>query len=66
MLCLWMVERDNYLKRPGIRRVQVQGITLVGVAKGPTRKAGLENLFLGSSVPLRLADSMALHFSASA
>ena len=47
-----------------LEELQVQGITLVGVAKGPTRKAGLENLFLPeSSVPLRLpADSMALHF----
>ena len=47
-----------------LEELQVQGITLVGVAKGPTRKAGLENLFLpGSSVPLRLpTDSMALHF----
>tara|TARA_B100000676_G_scaffold260362_1_gene269988 strand:- start:738 stop:2585 length:1848 start_codon:yes stop_codon:yes gene_type:complete len=43
--------------------LQIDGITLVGVAKGPTRKAGLENLFLPDMPhPLRLApDSLALH-----
>jgi len=43
--------------------LQIDGITLVGVAKGPTRKAGLENLFLPDMLhPLRLApDSLALH-----
>jgi excinuclease ABC subunit C len=46
-----------------LEELQIEGITLVGVAKGPTRKAGLENLFLpGQEVPLKLrADSMALH-----
>ncbi len=43
--------------------LQVEGITLVGVAKGPERRAGLEVLYLsGSDRPLMLpADSAALH-----
>jgi excinuclease ABC subunit C len=43
--------------------LEIEGVTLVGVAKGPTRKAGLENLILPmQDTPLKLpADSMALH-----
>ena len=46
-----------------MQNLQIDGITLVGVAKGPTRKAGFENLFLPDMPhPLRLApDSLALH-----
>ena len=29
-----------------IEELQIEGVTLVGVAKGPTRKAGLESLFI--------------------
>lgn len=41
----------------------MNGVVLVGVAKGPTRKAGLETLFLpGVEAPIMLpADSSALH-----
>jgi excinuclease ABC subunit C len=41
----------------------IAGLTLVGVAKGPDRKAGMEQLFLfGDSTPIILpADSPALH-----
>lgn len=43
--------------------LQINGITLLGVAKGPTRKAGLEQLFLNhDKVPTPVAsDSPALH-----
>ena len=43
--------------------LQVTGVTLVGVAKGPERRAGLEALYLsGSSAPFILpSDSAALH-----
>jgi excinuclease ABC subunit C len=46
-----------------LAELQISSITVVGVAKGPTRKAGLENLFLpGSPTPLNMpADSVALH-----
>lgn len=46
-----------------LEELQVTGITLLGIAKGPTRKAGLETLFLsGCSSPLNLAnDSLGLH-----
>ncbi|MGH8397823.1 MAG: excinuclease ABC subunit UvrC [Gammaproteobacteria bacterium] len=43
--------------------LQVEGVTLVGVAKGPARRPGLEQLFLsGHDAPLILPpDSPALH-----
>ncbi|MBL4606750.1 MAG: excinuclease ABC subunit UvrC [Pseudomonadales bacterium] len=43
--------------------LQISGVTLLGVAKGPTRKAGLEQLFLNhDKVPTQIApDSSALH-----
>jgi excinuclease ABC subunit C len=46
-----------------LEELQVQGVTVVGVAKGPTRRAGLETLFLpGRAESLVLpADSPALH-----
>ncbi|MBL3590823.1 MAG: excinuclease ABC subunit UvrC [gamma proteobacterium endosymbiont of Lamellibrachia anaximandri] len=46
-----------------LRELGVSGLTLVGVAKGADRKAGMEQLFLlGSSTPIILpADSPALH-----
>ncbi len=46
-----------------LEELQVSGVTLVGVAKGPARKPGLETLFLfGSEAPIILpADSPALH-----
>ncbi len=46
-----------------LEELQVSGVTLVGVAKGPARKPGLETLFLsGSETPIILpADSPALH-----
>jgi excinuclease ABC subunit C len=46
-----------------LEEMQVAGVTLVGVAKGPTRKPGLEQLILsGQERPLILpADSIALH-----
>jgi len=46
-----------------LEELQVEGVLLVGVAKGPTRRPGLEQLFLsGREVPLILpADSPALH-----
>ena len=42
--------------------LQIESVTLVAVAKGPTRKAGLENLFVpGRAHPIRLQpDAMAL------
>ena len=47
-----------------LEELQVAGVTVVGVAKGPTRKPGLEQLFLsGREAPIILpADSPALHF----
>ncbi|MBL3600266.1 MAG: excinuclease ABC subunit UvrC [gamma proteobacterium endosymbiont of Lamellibrachia anaximandri] len=46
-----------------LQELGISGLTLVGVAKGPDRKAGMEQLFLlGSSTPIILpADSPALH-----
>ena len=46
-----------------LEELQVEGVMLVGVAKGPTRKPGLEQLFLsGREAPLILpSDSPALH-----
>ena len=49
--------------REVLQELQVDGVTLIGVAKGVARKAGLEQLFLpNSKIPLLLpADSAALH-----
>ncbi|HET7921178.1 MAG TPA: excinuclease ABC subunit UvrC [Gammaproteobacteria bacterium] len=46
-----------------MEELQVEGVLLVGVAKGPTRRSGLEQLFLsGRDTPLILPpDSPALH-----
>ena len=46
-----------------LEELQVEGVLLLGVAKGPTRKPGLEQLFLsGREAPLILPqDSPALH-----
>ncbi|MGH8115514.1 MAG: helix-hairpin-helix domain-containing protein, partial [Rhodanobacteraceae bacterium] len=46
-----------------LEELQFEGVTLVGVAKGPTRRPGLEQLFLsGHREPLILPpDSPALH-----
>jgi excinuclease ABC subunit C len=46
-----------------LEELQVEGVLLVGVAKGPTRRPGMEQLFLSSKeAPLILpADSPALH-----
>ena len=46
-----------------VHDLQLTGVNLLGVAKGPTRKAGLEQLFLNSDkVPVPVAsDSPALH-----
>jgi excinuclease ABC subunit C len=46
-----------------LEELQISNIKILGVAKGPTRKAGLETLFLsGKIVPLDAsADSPALH-----
>lgn len=42
--------------------LQIKGVLLVGVAKGPGRKPGLEHLFIGDDHPIHLpADSLALH-----
>lgn len=46
-----------------LEELQVSGLTLIAIAKGPTRKAGEETIFIsGSSEPLSLpSDSPALH-----
>ncbi len=46
-----------------LSELQIPGITVIGIAKGPERKAGEEDLFLlGHSTPFILpADSKALH-----
>ncbi len=46
-----------------LAELHVEGVTLIGVAKGPDRKAGLEILYLaGAKHPILLAaDSAALH-----
>jgi excinuclease ABC subunit C len=45
-----------------LEELQVTGITLVGVAKGPTRKAGLESLFVSGRGEFNLSpDNPALH-----
>ena len=46
-----------------MEELQVNGVTLVGVAKGPDRKPGMETLFISGSVkPIHLkSDSPALH-----
>lgn len=46
-----------------LEELQISGITLMSIAKGPGRKAGLETLYVsGYEQPLpALADSMALH-----
>jgi excinuclease ABC subunit C len=42
--------------------LNIQGITLIGVAKGVSRKAGLETLYLIDQPPVHLSpDSLALH-----
>ncbi len=42
--------------------LQIVGVTLIGVAKGPTRKAGLESLFLSGGEEINLSpDNPALH-----
>ena len=42
--------------------LQIKGVTLVGIAKGPTRKAGLESLVLSGGPELNLAqDNPGLH-----
>lgn len=42
--------------------LQIEGVTLVGIAKGPTRKAGLESLILSGGAELNLAqDNPGLH-----
>lgn len=47
-----------------LEELQVSGVTLLGIAKGEGRKAGLEKIYVvGRKVPLELAaDSPALHF----
>ena len=45
-----------------MEELQIQGVRLVGVAKGPTRKAGLESLIVSGGPELNLApDDPALH-----
>lgn len=42
--------------------LQISGVTIIGVAKGPTRKAGLESLFLPGGEEINLSpDNPALH-----
>lgn len=45
-----------------MEELQIVGVTLVGVAKGPTRKAGLERLFVSQGPEIRLPpDHPGLH-----
>lgn len=45
-----------------IEELQIEGVILVGVAKGPTRKAGMESLFLSGQPEIVLApDNPGLH-----
>lgn len=46
-----------------LEELQISGVAMLGIAKGPSRKAGLETLFLsGHKNPISLApDSKALH-----
>jgi excinuclease ABC subunit C len=46
-----------------LEELQINGITLIGVAKGPDRKPGFETLFVsGQTVPVHLSqESPALH-----
>ena len=45
-----------------LEELQVEGVMLVGVAKGPTRKAGLESLIVSGGAELDLPpDNPALH-----
>jgi excinuclease ABC subunit C len=44
-----------------IEELQVEGVSVVGVAKGPSRKAGLERLVVGGIEFTLRADSPALH-----
>lgn len=45
-----------------LEELQIDGVIIVGVAKGPTRKAGLESLFRAGQGELELSpDSPALH-----
>ncbi|MFT5014333.1 MAG: excinuclease ABC subunit C [Patiriisocius sp.] len=45
-----------------IEELQIEGVTLVGVAKGPTRKAGMESLFLSGQPEIVLSpDNPGLH-----
>ena len=46
-----------------LEELEIRGVTLIGVAKGPDRRAGQEQLFtVGSDTPILLpADSAALH-----
>lgn len=52
-----MSQAENILEE-----LQITGVVLVGVAKGPTRKAGLESLFVSGGDELTLSpDNPALH-----
>jgi excinuclease ABC subunit C len=43
--------------------LSIEGVLLIGVAKGPLRKPGLETLYFHDKPPLHLpSDSLALHF----
>lgn len=45
-----------------LQELNIQGITLLGVAKGVTRKPGLETLHIPNQTPIHLSsDSLALH-----
>lgn len=45
-----------------LEELQIVGITVIGVAKGPTRKAGLESLFVSGGPEVNLSpDNLGLH-----